>query len=98
MEWVQVFSIIAGVGAIVWGFVFLTNRRIDDLKNELKELFKAKLEPLEKEVTNHIPTQIRELKEDNRELKKELKEDNKELKEDIKKILEKLDNLKDTHK
>ena len=69
-------TVVFGVGAIVWGFTFLTNRRIDDLKTEIKDLFTAKLEPLQNQVENHLPSQIKELREkedrDFKELKTEM--------------------------
>lgn len=51
----------------------------------------GRLDGLEREISNHIASQIKELKQDNRELKqdnKELKEDNRQLKEDNRQLKE----------
>lgn len=74
-----------------------TNKRFDDMK----ELFTAKLEPLQKqvekhdvilkelqyEVSNHIPTQIRELREKEDRDFKELKANQEKMQKDIEKVL-----------
>ena len=62
-------TVVFGVGAIVFWINTLTNKRIDDLK----ELFKAILKPLQNQVENHIPSQIKELREKEDRDFKELK-------------------------
>lgn len=47
MDFFQVFSIIFGVGAIVWWQISLTNKRIDDIKDE---------------INNHIRTDLKDLR------------------------------------
>ena len=84
------FTVVFGVGAMVFWINNITNKRIDDtnkkiddLKTEIKDLFTAKLEPLQKQVENHLPSQIKELKTEMHVLKAN--------QEKILKILEKMD-------
>ena len=54
----------------------------------LKELFKAKLEPIEKSLNNHVTGTESKIK----DLKNELKEDNRELKRESKENFTRLEN------
>lgn len=63
MEWFQIFSIIFGVGAIVWWQVSLTNKRIDDTTNGTNK----RMDDIKDEINNHIRTDIKEIKKDGQE-------------------------------
>ncbi len=58
MEWGQVLTIIFGVGGFMSIFVFLINKRIDDLRQDMDKRF----EKLEEEV-KELRSEMREMRE-----------------------------------
>ena len=54
-------------------------------------ILRALLSPIEKQVNNHIPTQIKELKDDQREMRSELREDRKAFDQKFDQINQKFD-------
>ena len=58
MEWGQVLTIIFGVGGFMSIFVFLINKRIDDLRQDMDKRF----EKLEEEI-KELRSEMREMRE-----------------------------------
>ena len=53
------------------------NQRFDDFKDAITNLLEAKMKPLQEQVTNHLPTAIREVAEASKKRDNELKENQK---------------------
>ena len=69
------------------GFKNATNWVNDKFEANIKELLEVNIKPLQNQVTNHIPTQIKSLEEKENKGFKELKANQEKMQKDINKIL-----------